>query len=203
MNSENGKEKEADGNPEGISPVNFERTLEHLKAGHENAQNVIKFIDTKTSFLFGASIVTMGFILQAAKQYSQLPPAVGHAFNAHPYHFFVLIIIGQLSLLAGGLCIWSCAMSLIPRHPAKKLKRTSMVLFPFFEGKPSERQFCSQAGHGLTDREILREYEAQIWSLGLILRKKIIRHRRAVIMFLTQIIIVAAGGLVVLSCLQN
>lgn len=197
--SETSGSEKANGNPVG----NFARTLEHFKSGYANAQEVIRFIDTKTSFLTGATTLIIGFVLEAAKQYSQLPPAVKHNFAIHPYLIFALMNLGEFSLLAGGLCVWCSVLSLIARPPAKKMRRNSSMLFPFFEGKISEKQYCSKTTQDMTEEEILKEYEAQIWNVGLILRKKVMRHRWAGVMFLVQLITLTAGGFIILFCIQN
>jgi len=41
------------------------RSLEHAAAGYRNAQDVIKFMDTKVGVLTGLSALLSGFILQS------------------------------------------------------------------------------------------------------------------------------------------
>ena len=202
MNPENHNEKKASAHTDENTLENFENTFEHLKAGYANAQEIIKFIDTKTSFLTGASALVIGFVMEALKQYIvQVPPNIKHDFDSHPYLVCVLMVLGELSLLAGGICIWCSVLSLIARPPTKKLKRNCTILFPFYSGKPSERDYCAKVSQGLTDKEILKEYEAQIWNVGLILQKKLFRHRWAGKMFLIQLIILTVGGIMILACI--
>jgi hypothetical protein len=132
-----------------------------------------------------------------------LPPDIKNNFQVHPFLILVLMTLGVLSLLAGCLCIWCCVMSLVGRPPAKCLKQRYTLLFPYFSGKPAEKTYYTKACSGMTQGEILKEYESQIWNVGLILRKKLIRHRWAGIMFLIQLVILTMGGIVVLVCIQN
>lgn len=181
----------------------FERTLEHLKAGYSNAQEIIRFVDTKTSFLTGAATLTTGFILEAARQYAEMSGNIKQNFAIHPYLSCVLISVGQYALFFGGLCIWCCVLSLIARPPVRKSKRGSAVLFPFYQGSQPEQDYITSASQGLTRKQILKEYEAQIWNVGLILQKKVVRHRWASIMLLLQLAFVVLGGIVVLLCLEK
>src|SRR5438445_6111774 len=45
----------------------FVRTLTHAQAGYENAQNVIKAVDTKTTIVTGLSTLAGGFLIALIK----------------------------------------------------------------------------------------------------------------------------------------
>jgi hypothetical protein len=175
-------------------------SIEQARTGYRNAQETIRFLDTKTTYLTSASTLTIGFILQAIKQYLQLPDNLRSHFEIHPYMLFVLEVLAALSLLGGALCLWCCIISLVGRPPANSSVFRHTVLFPFYEGNIKERQCCAKIVRGMLDEDIAQEYECQVWTVGLILRRKLIRHRWAAFMFLAQLISLVVGGIVVVFC---
>lgn len=173
-------------------------SIEHAANGYKNAQETIRFIDTKSTFLTGASTLTLGFVLEGVKRFLELPNAFKASFDGHPYYLLVLELLTSLSLFLGGMCLWCCIMSIVGRPPVRP---RDTILFPFFSGKSEEITCCSRISSGVTRLEIAREYEIQVRDIGFILRKKLIRHRWAAWMFLAQLMALMLGGILVVLCL--
>ncbi len=185
---------------------NRERAIAHAKDGYKNAQDIIRFIDTKSTYFAGASVVLLGFTLQLIKQYFELPAnfqeQLKNAADSHPFCILVIDALAALSLLAGALCIWSCVLSLVGRPPRQNMEHISTILFPFFTGTAGEWEVCRKVSAGMTDLDVAKEYECQLWNVGMILQAKIRRNRWAAWMILGQIIALTIGGILLLFCVQ-
>lgn len=179
---------------------NRKRAIEHAKGGYQNAQEIARFIDTKSSFITGASTVSIGFVLNALKEYIQLPSPLRHNVDQFPILTCWIAVLAVISLFAGVLCLWQSIMSLIGRPPSP-LDNRPTVLFPFYSETPKERSHCQKIVSGLSEKEIAQEYETQIRNVGLILRKKFIRHRSAGWLLLMQLTSITAAGILVICCL--
>jgi hypothetical protein len=180
---------------------NQKRALEQAKAAYQNAQEIIRFIDTKTSFITGASTLSIGFVLDALKEYIQLPDGLKNNFDLCPIMTCWIAVLAILSLLGGVLCLWSSIMSLIGRLPKKFMDHHLTILFPYFSGKQSEQDYCKKITTGFAEEEIAREYQTQVWNAGLILHKKLTRHRWAARMLLLQLVAITMAGILVIFCL--
>lgn len=183
-----------------------ERAILHAKDGYKNAQEIIRFIDTKSTFFAGSSILLLGFTLQVIKQYFELPASMQEqlktAADNHPYCFCMINGFVVLSLLLGILCIWSCIFSLVGRPPLRNMEHINTILFPFFRGAPEERNVCRKVGDGMTDVDVAKEYECQLWNVGMILQRKVRRNRWAAWTLLAQIVSLTIGGILLLFSLQ-
>src|SRR5690242_8327762 len=110
---------------------------EHLKAGYDNCQNTIKFVDTKANIVMGLAIFVMG---AAIKIFS-----IGFLSNEAPY---VLVskqgdmcysgmlgsFITGLILTYGLLVIFNSMLVFTPRCP-KTMSTHKTVLFPWYSNK--------------------------------------------------------------------
>lgn len=170
--------------------------LEQAKTGYKNAQELIRFVDSKATYLTGGTTLSLGFVLQAVKQFTQLPDGVSQSLDAHPYLMLILKVVAVLSLLVGALCLWSCILSLVGRPPLRKVAAQQTILFPYYQGNDEEEKYCSKIRAGMTEAEVAAEFEAQVWNVGIILRRKLFRHRCAGFLFLAQLVLLAVGGMI-------
>jgi hypothetical protein len=191
--------------PAGVSAC--ERAILHAKDGYKNAQEIIRFIDTKASFFAGSAIVLLGFTMQLLKQYFELPASLKAQLEAvadvHPICFCCLTWIIASSMLSGVLSVWSSLFCLVGRPPKRNLAYVPTILFPFFKGNQNEREVCKNRCTGMTEEELSKEYECQIWNVGVILFQKIRRNRWAAWMLLAQIFLLVVGGILLLFCMQK
>lgn len=178
------------------------RTIEQARAGYHNGQEIIRFIDTKSSFITGASTVSIGFVLNALKEYIQLPSALRNNFDSCPVMIFWITSLAIISLFVGVLCLWQSIMSLVGRPPRSPDYRPT-ILFPFYVGSQAERLQCDKIVSGMTEEDIAQEFQTQILSLGIIVRRKFVRHRWAGWLLLFQLTAITAAGILVLICLYS
>ncbi len=169
-------------------------TIKHAKSGYENAQNVIKLIDAKAGILIGLSTLAAGFLVSVFKWYVEIDPSKGGAnFLAavakHPAFIHWAAFLGVLSLIAALGCIGACVWSVVARSRPDNLQMPFSVLFPAYpQDKEREAaEFFRWKLRGMSQTEMLIEYEDQIRVLGLILSKKLKHNRIASIAFLVQL----------------
>jgi hypothetical protein len=179
---------------------NKARAIEQAKIGYKNAQELIRFIDTKSSFLTGGSVVCLGFAFQLLKYFRELPTQqqvqLTKFFHDCPVCSVCMQTLGVLSLLCGVLCVWSCVFSLVGRNP---IHIRHSLLFPFFTGTAADHAYCQKVAVGMTEAEVAEEYKNQIFNIGIILQRKIKHHRWAAWMFLVQIAVLATAGIVFIA----
>jgi len=194
-----------------------EQSLEHARNGYQNAQDVIKFMDTKFGAIIGLSVILCGFILQSLASFLQLPEStqagVRMLMEKHAAETRFLSLCVALSLLCGIGCIVSAVSGVMARAPRgtsrwlkilasigiishlpKRKKYKHTVLFPFWtDSNKAVRSFC-RISRGLSHKEISEEYVSQLWNVGAILKKKIAWVRWATRAFIAQTIFLVAAA---------
>ena len=169
-------------------------TLGHVKVGYQNAQDVIKFVDTKTAVVTGLSTVLGGFLLIVLKWSVELDgasrPNLEQLTAAKPWiaiWFYLLVLI---SLGSAVVCLSAAVWSVIARARPKHLENRFTILFPFYKQRDAAdacRAF-EQKLKGMTTVDILNEYEDQLRVVGMILGKKLKHIRVSCIALVTQIV---------------
>ena len=181
--------------------------IAHAKEGYKNAQETIRFIDTKSGFLAGMTVLAIGATLDLAKRYLEFPLETKRQLEAiaanHPNCTFAVGVFATLSLVAGVWSLWSSALSLVGRPPKQDWSNIHTALFPFFSGSQAERRVCERLITGTTETEVILEYENQLWNVGLIIHQKLHRHRWAMWMFLVEIILLVAAGITFFWCVVS
>jgi hypothetical protein len=165
------------------------RTLDHAKVGYQNAQDVIKFVDTKTAVVTGLSTVLGGFLLVVLKWSVELDgvsrPNLKQLTAASPciaIWFYLLVLISLGSAIA---CLTAAVWSVIARARPNHLENKFTILFPLYRERDATaacRAF-EQKLKGMTVGEIINEYEDQLRIIGMILGKKL-KHIRVSCVFL-------------------
>lgn len=175
--------------------------IKHAEASYKNAQDVIKFIDTKAGVIAGFAFIGIGVILQGIKTLlnlnEEMQTQIVEMSKLHPAYVIILCGASLLSIILGLLCIWYVVRCVTARPPsiASKLKHT--ILFPIFNENKDygfARSYFEKIEAGLTPREIAEEYSAQLLNVGAILYKKIMLQRRAAMVFLAQLVGLAITG---------
>ena len=198
-------------------PQIAQQSLDHAKTGYQNAQDVIKFMDTKFGAVAGLSILLCGFQLKSLASFLQLPESTQAAVRAllesHTAELQVLVLCAAASLISGVACI-VCAISGVmaraprdtPRwlkilasigfasHLPKRKKYKHTVLFPFWTDSDMAVRSFRRISRGMTHKEISAEYVSQLWNLGAILQKKIALVRWAAHALVAQMIFLVAAA---------
>lgn len=172
----------------------LKETLDHTKAGYQNAQDVIKFVDTKTAFVTGLSTVLGGFLLIVLKWSVELDgtsrPNLEQITSAHPcvavwFYFFLMT-----SLSSAVVCLCAAVWSVIARARPKNLENTFTILFPFYKRRDAANacKVFEQKLKGMSNTEIIKEYEDQLRIVGMILGQKLKHIRISCIALVIQIV---------------
>jgi len=158
----------------------FNQHLEHLIRGHQNAQETIRAMDTKTSILVAIAGGLSTIINSSANQISS-----GN---------LVTDLILKGAVLFGIASAFLCLFSLIARPPKGTLELPAYILFPFIvKGKKIEDEqlvyLREKSLTGMADDDVKKEYSEQLMILGYILEKKIGYNRMAIRMFMIQLVL--------------
>jgi hypothetical protein len=181
-------------------------TLDHAKDGYRNAQEVIKFVDTKTAVVTGLSTVLAGFLVLVLKWSVELSgnfkPNLGQLTSAHPCLSACLYFLVLVSLTAAIVCLCAAVWSVIARARPTNLENAFTVLFPFYRQRDAADacRVFEQKLTGMTGTEILKEYEDQLRIVGMILGRKLKHIRISCIALVVQILSLTIA-LIVLSAM--
>jgi hypothetical protein len=160
-----------------------EETLAHAKEGYKNAQDVIRFVDTKTAVITGLSTLIAGSLIGILK-WSIESDNDSHATLAdiaviHPCWIVCFYVLVALCFSATFVCITAAIWSVLARSRPRHLENKFTILFPCYK-KRHETDACrvfERKLKGMTINEVLLEYEDQLRVVGLILSKKL-KHIR-------------------------
>jgi hypothetical protein len=162
-----------------------QHTFELAKAGVENAQQRIAFIDTKVSVAVGLLILLTPAPLAIAGWLSGLQGDVSSAVMTTVSKSPVLSVLTALALISGmvfaSMALFCGVSCLSPRHP-KGYKNYGPfqnewrpnILFPIYQPKHMEQayQHFHKLHDGLDFSFVISEYEHQLQQLGSILHGK-------------------------------
>jgi hypothetical protein len=184
----------------------LEFEIKHAETGYKNAQDIIKFMDTKSGVIAGFAFVGIGFVLQVTKEFLSSPTdlrsAVVDQFKSAWAWEYTIFALTVLSLIMGISCVY-CVVQCItarPPHIPSNLKHT--ILFPHCGTSDANyaREYYAKLKSGLTAAEVAAEYEHQLLNVGSILCQKITWHRRAANAFLLQLASLTLAGALFLMC---
>lgn len=181
--------------PIAAAAPSFDTTIEHAKEGYKNAQEVIKFVDTKTAVVTGLSTL-IGGSLVAVLKWSVESEKNSHATLQHlaEYHPWVVqwfYILVATCFAAMFVCIAAAVWSVIARARPRRLENRFTLLFPIYKQR-DEKAACevlSNKLRGISKEQILLEYEDQLRIVGMILGKKLKHVRIACIALLVQLVL--------------
>ncbi len=177
----------------------FIRTLAHAQTGYENAQNVIKAIDTKTTIVTGLSTLAAGFLIALIKWSIELddtsPANLEQVVTAFPKLSTLLFIFVGMSFLNAFFCIAASVWSVVARQRPKNLENPFTILFPAYrraEAKAAYR-YIEERLRDCSKSAILKEYEDQLRIVGMILGHKLQHNRTACSALLLQILLLGCA----------
>lgn len=116
-----------------LSPDAFERNLNHAKASYSNAQEVIRFVDSKTAILTGIVLVTTGlpFVLIQTLWSTDANSVLKWICNLnliHPWLVNAEIVVALVGSICGVLSILASTNGLMSRLPVKGKHRDPHIL---------------------------------------------------------------------------
>jgi hypothetical protein len=194
----------------------WERTCAHFKDGYKNAQDAIRFVDTKTGVITGLIMLTTAAPFGVLKWSASLDEKY-HAslvyFEQNHNSVYELILGGCILGITVGICgVMFGVEGLAPRSPKKyyqgiigtfvrwmdiirrrhkkKNDRPPVsVLFPFYKEKDeiAAAKHFHRAAKGLSEDDIIQEYAQQVGQVGRILCLKIESNRHSVLCFKLQL----------------
>ena len=152
-------------------------TIEHAKAGYANAQDVIRFLDTKTGAVMGLVTLSIGLPMLFGQWLAGLGEGSQFSLRALMAGSRLLCEISAgiagLGFTAGAVALLYCLHGLNARTPFGRGKVP--ILFPMFDptGKTNaaHRSFA-RLRRKITNEEIIAEYEMQLRRTGSILHEK-------------------------------
>lgn len=164
------------------SDSRLDSSIDHARSSFDNAQDVIKFIDTKTAIVTGLNSILTGipFLLfeWLFNQSTYSPLSFDSLTKSSPELMFASAVCGFLGLTTGILSLVFAIQALTARGPTSKY---ISILFPVIPPKRrhSAARSIRRLRSGITKTEIIRDYEHQLQNLGTILSLKISWLRRS------------------------
>jgi hypothetical protein len=183
---------------------NHELFQEHAAVGYANAQETIRFLDTKAGALIGLVTLVTGLPLVITQwildKDDTSPFCLSSLQGNHPILTNSLAVILFAGLAAGVTSLW-CALEVTIARPASHKrkpckhacskhyshKRRANVLFPAGGSYNDRAYILRKASAGLTAIEINREFGTQLLRVGNITGKKVRYLRNAVKAFQVQL----------------
>ena len=181
-----------------------ESLQEHASVGYANAQETIRFLDTKAGALIGLVTIVTGLPLLVMQWILDKDDSNALCLSSlqgnHPILTNILAVILFAGLAAGVTSLW-CALEVTIARPASHKrksckhacskhhshKRRASILFPVGGTYNDRAYILRKASTGLTTNEINREFGAQLLRVGNITGKKVRYLRNAVKAFQVQL----------------
>lgn len=155
----------------------YAETVAHARAGYSNAQDIIKFIDTKSGVVTGLVTVSLGLpflvIQWLAEQETDAFLNLEQIAKRSQWLAGISMALLILGIGAGLFALLKSLSGLLPRSPAARMDVT--ILFPMFHPTRNKRKALKSLTRltaGLSQKEVLREYEIQLFRVGQILHEK-------------------------------
>jgi hypothetical protein len=160
----------------------WQEQLDHMIRGHQNAQETIRAMDTKSNILFAFAGATMTAIWKLSIAISTSECSCFHLKWGG-------LLTASAAACFGCAALIFCLLTLFARGP-KDAKLPTTVLFPFINSDNNLVQrcyLCEKISKGMSEANIRDEYQDQLYILGYILNKKIVHNQKAVRMFISQL----------------
>ncbi|MBK8477265.1 MAG: hypothetical protein IPL39_13490 [Opitutaceae bacterium] len=186
---------------------NLAGSLDFAKEAYANAQEAIRFIDTKNAFITGLSTFasTVPISLLIWINGGELPGGL-HApailLCGGPHHLLMVTIL-CITTLIGSLVILFSILSLVGRTRPSDPHAPVSILFPVQSVKLRHAlsSRLRELKAGVDENFQLEEYCHQIEVVGAIIAKKIKWHRRSAWTLLAQIVATGISGVLTLVCM--
>lgn len=154
----------------------FDRTIEHLGKSLDNAQNTIRFIDTKVGVVVSVLSLTFGGVLSC----TSLPKHFIQLVRDTPLQQVLSIVILLLGAVTLGLfslglrAAWKTIKARAPKAPGRL---TYWFLFPLCKKDTYQNlydEFGERLKNGLSTDDIVEEYKDQLTVLSRIQNDKLL-----------------------------
>jgi len=162
--------------------------IAHCHKGLENAQQTIRFIDTKTGVVFALGGGLLGWQL---KYTGCLLKAESGLWGGIP----PFLVLGVFAFLACGLVCMGLSLGSLLARPRKGTKGgTFIALFPSVKKGDWSGSAVGfdRLVRGLDEDQVSREYAGQLAVLGYILNRKMAYHRAAVYCLFAAVLVTIA-----------
>lgn len=188
-----------------MNPDHEQTTLDHVKVAYANAQETIRFIDTKAGALTGLLTLAVGLPIWVVQWLSeqQAEDAALHVGldKCEPYILIIGFLAWSCGIMAGVISLWLVLDCISARLPSRR--RKSVVLFPMVSGHHSAYAIARRLTAGMSTQNIIGEYRTQCLRVGAILAKKVIKFNRAMLWFKAQIAAYGVGVLAIILLYLN
>lgn len=159
--------------------------LEHLRAGYQNAQDTIRFIDSKVPLLVSLATFVLGGLFAFAKWAIESEGSSGHspvalALDGHVFWERFFLLTTFISLVGFLFCLFGCLWTILARPPsAPQLAHT--ILFPYYTANTRDEVNAYMLDCGMSTQlsaRMVQEYQDQTFQVGCILSRKLSALRR-------------------------
>lgn len=178
-----------------MTPELEETTLEHAKAAYANAQETIRFIDTKAGALTGLLTLAVGLPIWVIQWLGEQKTEESSLYlglaKCEPYILVIGFLAWSCGIMAGVVSLWLVLDCIAARPPSRKRKPT--ILFPMVADRHSAYVIARRLTVGLSTADTIGEYRTQCLRVGAILAKKVIKFKRAMRWFKAQIASYSVG----------
>lgn len=191
--------------------LTYQERIDHLKAGYDNTQSVVRFLDTKASAtvagltaVFGLNVAIGNWLLPLLPNYIKTINHWGGLWNKLP---LALFIVALLLIIIAWLTLWNAYKTLTP-SPPKDPKPSA--LFPYIPSGTLSEQDESIAAAELarltlyaknaTTKDSIEDYIEQLRQMGMINKQKI-DHCKLAIRWL--FIFMAGSVIYAICCLTS
>jgi hypothetical protein len=166
----------------------YPEIINHLKDSYQNAQSIIKFIDTKTSIVLGLSSTLICLLMSGIISNKKIIIILKCVSQEQGLLFYISTLFFCSTLL----CFLSSLLSLISRVPSKTYLA---ILFPYYSRKRLNiaKEYIENLFSNFNTYKIIDEYKNQIIIVGKIIAKKAFWNRVAIITFIIQLISILIG----------
>ena len=188
-----------------MDDIAFDRTLAHAQAGYANLQDIIKFVDAKTGVITGFVTLTLGAAVAALQWIFDRQPGDTFCYAEitarTPLLALTAVALAAAGIAFGVLALLNALNGLQARVKFDNSRLT--LLFPVFPAARIRvaRRCVARLKGGLSSKEILEDYEAQLLQAGRILYDKAHYLGRATLFFKWQLLLncMAAATIVLVS----
>ena len=173
----NASDTEANGSGEDVELLDHERRVAHFRAGYENSQAVVRFLDTKATAAVGIVPVTLAAVSGVAKWIVSEGKWVGESGASHLWIIIATVALALIGMAFVALAIrtlWCAFGALLPKAPGGT---QPSLLFPYQAPEFVDRVELFMRGGAHQDE--VEDYRRQVVRMGQIAKAKLIAVQNA------------------------
>ncbi|MBE02058.1 MAG: hypothetical protein CL958_03045 [Euryarchaeota archaeon] len=158
----------------GANSLDFESRVGHLRAGYENSQAAVRFLDTKAAAVVGGIPVILGIFTTVFKW--ALDAELGASIFSCVVGLVISVIFSLTMLLLAWLSLHSAFQALSPRNTGEA---QPSVLFPYRSSGFGQRLSFFTDGKA-SEETVVEDYHRQITRMSEIVEAKMDRVKSAI-----------------------